>query len=86
VPDIGLSHNGNGRSPKRNGSVAREREAMAGTQAWRREDVVIVGAARTPIGSFGGNLANVPATTLGSIAIKGKTNDCTFQTARESGI
>lgn len=33
--------------------------------------VVIVGAARTPIGSFGGSLSQVPATKLGSIAIKG---------------
>lgn len=33
-------------------------------------EVVIVSAARTPIGSFGGALKNVPARTLGSIAIK----------------
>ncbi len=33
-------------------------------------NVVIVGAARTPIGSFGGVFKNVPATRLGSIAIK----------------
>jgi len=32
-------------------------------------DVVIVGAARTPVGSFLGSLAGVPATKLGSIAI-----------------
>ena len=32
------------------------------------EDVVIVGAARTPIGSFNGRLAAVPATRLGSVA------------------
>jgi acetyl-CoA C-acetyltransferase len=32
------------------------------------EDVVIVGAARTPIGSLNGRLAAVPATRLGSIA------------------
>jgi acetyl-CoA C-acetyltransferase len=31
-------------------------------------DVVIVGAARTPIGSFNGSLAAIPATKLGSIA------------------
>ena len=35
------------------------------------QDVVIVGAARTPIGSIGGVLAAVNAPTLGSIAIKG---------------
>ena len=33
-------------------------------------DVVIVGAARTPIGSFLGSLAAVPATKLGATAIK----------------
>jgi acetyl-CoA C-acetyltransferase len=33
--------------------------------------VVIVSYARTPIGSFLGKLSSVPATTLGSIAIKG---------------
>ena len=33
-------------------------------------DVVIVGAARTPIGSFGGSLKTVPARTLGAIAVK----------------
>src|SRR5215210_3434166 len=32
--------------------------------------VFIVSAARTPIGKFGGGLAEVPATTLGGIAIK----------------
>jgi acetyl-CoA C-acetyltransferase len=32
------------------------------------EDVVIVGAARTPVGSFNGRLATVPATRLGSVA------------------
>ena len=32
------------------------------------DDVVIVGAARTPIGSFSGRLAAVPATRLGSVA------------------
>ncbi|GGD07945.1 acetyl-CoA C-acyltransferase [Hyunsoonleella pacifica] len=34
-------------------------------------DVVIVSAARTPIGSFLGALSTVPATKLGSVAIKG---------------
>lgn len=34
-------------------------------------EVVIVSAARTPIGSFLGSLSNIPATKLGSIAIKG---------------
>ncbi len=35
------------------------------------KEVVIVSAVRTPIGSFGGALSNIPATKLGSIAIKG---------------
>lgn len=34
-------------------------------------EVVIVSAARTPIGSFLGSLSSIPATKLGSIAIKG---------------
>lgn len=35
------------------------------------KEVYIVSAVRTPIGSFGGGLSTVPATKLGSIAIKG---------------
>lgn len=35
------------------------------------EEVVIVSAVRTPIGSFGGSLASLSATELGSVAIKG---------------
>ena len=35
------------------------------------KEVVIVSAVRTPMGSFGGSLANVPATELGAAAIKG---------------
>ncbi|XP_049447520.1 acetyl-CoA acetyltransferase, mitochondrial isoform X2 [Epinephelus fuscoguttatus] len=34
-------------------------------------EVVIVSAVRTPMGSFRGSLASIPATRLGSIAIKG---------------
>ncbi len=34
------------------------------------KDTVIVGAARTPVGSFLGNLSTVPATSLGATAIK----------------
>ena len=33
-------------------------------------DVVIVGAARTPIGAFNGGLAAVPAAELGSLVIR----------------
>ncbi|HUR16950.1 MAG TPA: acetyl-CoA C-acetyltransferase [Candidatus Limnocylindrales bacterium] len=39
-------------------------------QVDRNGQVFIVSAARTPIGKFGGSLADVPATTLGGIAIK----------------
>ncbi len=35
------------------------------------KEVYIVAAVRTPIGSFGGSLASIPATKLGSVAIKG---------------
>ncbi len=35
------------------------------------QDIVIVSYARTPIGSFNGTLANIPAPKLGAIAIKG---------------
>ena len=35
------------------------------------KDIVIVSAARTPIGSFMGTLSTVPATQLGAIAMKG---------------
>ena len=35
------------------------------------ENVVIVGAARTPIGKLGGSLSSVPAPKLGSVAIRG---------------
>ena len=34
-------------------------------------EVVIVGAARTAIGSYGGSLKDIPARTLGAVAIKG---------------
>lgn len=34
------------------------------------EDIVIVGAARTPVGSFNGALSSIPAHELGAIAIK----------------
>ena len=39
-----------------------------------KNKVYIVSAVRTPLGSFGGVFANIPATKLGSIAIKGALN------------
>ncbi len=35
------------------------------------KEVVIVAAVRTPIGSFGGALKELPATRLGAVAIEG---------------
>lgn len=35
------------------------------------QEVYIVSAVRTPIGSFGGSLASLSATALGAIAVKG---------------
>ncbi len=43
---------------------------MNGLENGRNGEVFLVSAARTPIGKFGGSLADVPATTLGGIAIK----------------
>ena len=51
---------------------AREPRPMSGAHATGpgpSGDVFIVSAVRTPIGRFGGSLADVPATTLGGIAI-----------------
>ena len=36
-----------------------------------KDDVVIVGAARTPVGSFNGALSSLPAHMLGKVAIEG---------------
>ena len=43
---------------------------MVEAAAGRNGGVFIVSAARTPIGKFGGALAEVPATTLGGVAIR----------------
>src|SRR5579871_2271318 len=40
-------------------------------QTHMNKEVVIVAAVRTPIGSFGGALKDVPATRLGAVAIEG---------------
>ena len=39
-------------------------------------EVVIVSAARTPIGSFGGTLKGVPAVELGAVAAKEAIREC----------
>src|SRR3954468_19172862 len=52
----------------------RRRGAMCATASFIRrvpmEEIYIVGAARTPIGKFGGALAKMPATDLGALVIK----------------
>jgi len=45
-------------------------------------DVVIVGAARTPVGRFGGSLKDIPAYELGAIAIKGLLKKVGIKPAR----
>ncbi|MCL4138874.1 UNVERIFIED_CONTAM: hypothetical protein GTU68_046421, partial [Idotea baltica] len=45
------------------------------------QEVVIVSAVRTPIGSFLGSLSNVPATKLGAIAIKGALERINLKTS-----
>ena len=44
-----------------------------GNFKWQKE-VVLAGAVRTAIGSFGGSLANVPVVDLGTIVIKEALN------------
>lgn len=46
------------------------------------KEVVIVAAVRTPIGSFGGSLKELPATRLGAIAIKGAIEKAGIQPAQ----
>ena len=50
------------------------------------EDVYIVAAVRTPIGSFGGSLASLSATKLGSIAITGALNKAGVETAEVNEV
>ena len=50
------------------------------------EDVVIVSAARTPVGSFNGAFATLPAHKLGEVAIKAEANNGSFHVAvRDTG-
>jgi acetyl-CoA C-acetyltransferase len=50
--------------------VSSSNGAINGANNGANGQVFIVSAARTPIGKFGGSLADVPATTLGGIAIR----------------
>jgi acetyl-CoA C-acetyltransferase len=44
---------------------------VAGSKALNPDDIVIVGSARTPLGSFQGAFSTLSATDLGAVAIKG---------------
>jgi len=48
------------------------------------EDIVIVGAARTPVGSFNGAFGNIPAHELGQVAIKAALERAGIEGARVS--
>lgn len=50
------------------------------------DDVVIVSAARTPVGTFNGAFANVPAHELGAVAIKAALERAGIEPARVSEI
>src|SRR5260221_14009785 len=49
-------------------------------------DIVIAAAARTPIGSFSGALASVPAHTLGEIALRAAMERATLEPAADSDV
>src|SRR3982074_1188942 len=50
------------------------------------DDVVIVSAARTPVGSFNGAFATMPAHDLGAVAIKAALERAGIETARVSEV
>src|ERR1700752_3284260 len=51
-----------------------------------KDDIVIVSAARTPVGSFNGAFANLPAHDLGKIAIKAALDRAGVQPGRVSEV
>jgi acetyl-CoA C-acetyltransferase len=51
-----------------------------------KDDIVIVSAARTPVGAFNGAFANLPAHELGQIAIKEALNRAGVEGARVSEV
>src|SRR5499426_44142 len=51
-----------------------------------KDDIVIVGAARTAVGAFNGAFGNLPAHELGSVAIKAALNRAGIETARVSEV
>jgi len=51
-----------------------------------KDDIVIVGAVRTPIGAFNGALGTVPAHELGKIAIKAAIDRAGVEAPRVSEV
>jgi acetyl-CoA C-acetyltransferase len=51
-----------------------------------KDDIVIVGAARTPVGAFNGVFANLPAHELGKVAIKAALERAGIEGARVSEV
>src|SRR3974390_2624773 len=51
-----------------------------------KDDIVIVGAARTPVGSFNGVFANLPAHELGKVAIKAALERAGVEAPRVSEV
>jgi acetyl-CoA C-acetyltransferase len=51
-----------------------------------KDDIVIVGAARTPVGSFNGAFANLPAHDLGAVAIKAALERAGIEAPRASEV
>jgi acetyl-CoA C-acetyltransferase len=51
-----------------------------------KEDIVIVGAARTPVGAFNGAFGNLPAHELGSVAIKAALERAGVEAPRVSEV
>ncbi len=51
-----------------------------------KDDIVIVGADRTPVGSFNGAFANLPAHDLGAVAIKAALDRAGIETSRPSEV
>ena len=60
-----------------------DRKSKENTQVNLQEDILIVRAKRTPIGSFLGELATLPATTLGAHAVKAVTSGIAAETVDE---
>ena len=51
-----------------------------------KDDIVIVGAARTPVGSFNGAFASLPAHELGAVAIKAALTRAGVEAPRVSEV